>query len=710
MASQSHHLHQSLEAACQDASMHDLPSADHGPFGSSTAHHKVGYEAAAQAKPKGRGSHAGAADSGGGFGSTLGSVSDNLHILASWSADHYLAAAAALAESHAPASHVPRHVASDAQTRSAYPAPALQHQRQHRQEQELQPHLPLQRRFVEEMDQSDKAEDPPESPMSPMVRRYLEEEEVSIGTAVMGGGSGGTDAGAVADPAAPRGAGRSQLPRVRQLFADESPAGDNGGSSTGAEGDADDSDGARPKQLKRGPRYGGLTISTVKTGPSSSKLGEIQSLSPPSGPPTATLTSRPALMSGAGRGSGAAVDGRMARRRSSDGGVDSIRSRGGSSRGSRRSSRKANHSGATQPSMRGTAAGSAYPCSDDESESTDGWSASHADSFASNPVLIAAGGRVFPKGAATKATSSSVLPATSAPAPGTAQAQAQQHAPQRWAAGGTAPKPSSAALAPSVCSLGDLESIAAVMPGMTAHEEDTGSHAGAALPRPFSFSSSSSSSQESGADSGDWHSEPESRVWPSPPVSPEPRPLGQEMSYGDLGMPLDSPLDAAGAAAAMAAAAARAADAGRAYSDDSSSSESDFSSEDSVRSDPLSPARVWPSPPASPLASPHNADGDASGSAGLPTGFDLESGSPAQLREISLMSRPLAGVGHATQSPRDALPSGGSASPGTSSSSDINLNHASGTSSPSPVSVQTEPWLLTCEMYRQVMHCAGGID
>ena len=211
------------------------------------------------------------------------------------------------------------------------------------------------------------------------------------------------------------------------------------------------------------------------------------------------------------------------------------------------------------------------------------------------------------------------------------------------------------------------------------------------------FSSSSSSSEGSSSASGGttvdqdegWQSDPESRVWPSPPVSPGYEPPSGELSYGELVvLPAYSP---EGVASAPPAAAPPAAAPGLAWSEiqegpdaASSSSDSDYTGGClSMQSDPLSPARVWPSPPAAALPQQNAALDPHAGVEELGDG-------PDQLREWSLSSEP--GLDHEA--------GGDAADMGVLTIHDSpqavpESTTMTGASSPSFSGAQARPWLLT---------------
>ena len=137
------------------------------------------------------------------------------------------------------------------------------------------PHLPLHHRYVSALDEAhnqaethDSLANPPGSPLSPMVTRYLIDEY---------------SPDPPADPPVDFPAETSiDESTVRRLFVDEH-ADEAASSSPGFEGD-DGNDGtqAHHHQLWRGMRYSGLTIDTAQTDMMvTSRLGRVQSISPP---------------------------------------------------------------------------------------------------------------------------------------------------------------------------------------------------------------------------------------------------------------------------------------------------------------------------------------------------------------------------------------------------------------------------------------------
>ena len=273
------------------------------------------------------------------------------------------------------------------------------------------PHLPLHRRYVSALDDahhpaaSHDSPTSPGSPVSPMVARYLLEEY----------------------HAAPPADGEQT---IRQLFLGEHP---EGGSNLAVRGDCE-SDGSRAdRESRRSWRHDrGLTVNTAQLEATvAAKLGVVQSLSPLDGGNSSHKTLHHQQKS-----TSAAFG-----RRSSESG--SRKSSSGSSRSHRQlhgdqggSSPPPGRDPSLAPLKPRAREASRFPSgnrSDDNDE--DGSSSSSDDcgsqpySYASDPLLVATGGRVFPRREKSPSGSASGM-----------------------GRGGSHPRPSSAALAPSVSS------------------------------------------------------------------------------------------------------------------------------------------------------------------------------------------------------------------------------------------------------------------
>jgi hypothetical protein len=217
---------------------------------------------------------------------------------------------------------------------------------------------------------------------------------------------------------------------------------------------------------------------------------------------------------------------------------------------------------------------------------------SRSESYASNPMLVSALGRIYPKG-------------TGGPLPSITSDPCQEHAaapPHDTSSSSLGRRNEGVAAEAAIAPCSKVVNAGAY-PSSSEEEEAEASN-----------EASCSDSDQAG-----WHSDPESRVWPTPPASPCVQEPDQEMVYpgSDDGGSLQ------GASAhhnmvhsAISLQQGRSPDRQHVgtcyippgYDQDSASSSSEGKgeeSDDSVKSDPSSAARVWPSPPPSTPGSPH---------------------------------------------------------------------------------------------------------
>ncbi|GAX79110.1 hypothetical protein CEUSTIGMA_g6550.t1 [Chlamydomonas eustigma] len=392
----------------------------------------------------------------------------------------------------------------------------------------------------------------PSSPLSPMIQRYLLDDSDLMA------GPGFGMWGEVLDTKS-KGDNRN---------AEEY----NKGGFEGAEG----AETLKRASVYRGERYGSLTVKTLQA--STTTLGEVLGVEP-----------------------GAQISAKEDNDRARESGMERTKSTGAFSRHSRGSSlsRSLNvHSGRPrqnpgQDSTKNVAFGGWLSIEDDndsvDSSFVDG-TLSRSESYASNPMLVAAMGRVFPKGLGQQPSPSSDLVQQCVPeAPCTTSSL--HHRNLNGAGQGTIP-------------LNSRPVIAGTYPSSSEEESE---------------SECTEEASVANLDEAGWHSDPDSRVWPTPPASPcapQPHPQGLLYPGGDDGGSL-SLLPARDTTAfsgysGQVQGSPRIVHAGTCYTppgyerdSESSSSEGGEESEESVKSDPSSAARVWPSPPPSVPSSPH---------------------------------------------------------------------------------------------------------